>query len=301
MSITSFDELFQQSTNFDQLTKTLKGKKKDYSDDRFWKPTKDKAGNAQAVIRFLPVAKGDDLPFVETYTHAFQGPGGQWYIENCPSTIGKPCPVCEANQALWNSGIDSNKDVARKRKRVQKFIANILVLKDSGNPANEGKVFLFKFGNQIMSKITDAADPKFEGDTKINAFHFKEGANFKLRITKKDKYDNYDSSVFDSQSFLFNGEVEKLKEVWESQYSLKEFTAPEEYKSYDELKTKLTKVLGGKAQAASTIEEEIEGEQIPFAESVETVSGIQSTGETLEGVDLDSLSDDMDTFKSLLE
>lgn len=300
MSINSFDDLFKKSTNFEELTKTLKGKKKDYNDDRFWKATKDKAGNAQAIIRFLPTSKGDELPWVETHTHAFKGPSGQWFIEACPSTIGKPCPVCEANQALWNSGSEEDKNVARSRKRVQKYISNILVVKDPANPANEGKVFLFKFGPQIMGKITDATSPQFEGDAKINPFHFTEGANFKLRISKKDKFDNYEKSVFEEQSTILDGDMDKIKALWESQFSLKEFTDPTQYQSYDQLKAKLDRVLGGSTQGSKSVEDDLLADDIPtFAESNTRATSNSIPGNTLEAEDLGSL-DDLDAFQELL-
>jgi hypothetical protein len=61
--------------------------------DKFWKAEPDAAGNAYAVIRFLPGKTEDDVPFVKTYSHGFKSDSGKWFIEDCPTTIGENCPV----------------------------------------------------------------------------------------------------------------------------------------------------------------------------------------------------------------
>ena len=149
-------------------------------DERFWKLECDKANNGYAVIRFLPAPDGEDLPFVKLYSHAFQGTGG-WYIENSRTTIGEKDPVSEHNSGLWNSGIDSNKEIARKQKRKLTYISNIYVVKDPANPENEGGVFLYKFGKKIFDKLTAAMQPEFEDEESIDPFDFWKGANFKLK------------------------------------------------------------------------------------------------------------------------
>ena len=112
---------------------------KSYVDDRFWKPEIDKSGNGFAVIRFLPPVDGEDVPWARVFNHGFQGPTGLWYIENSLTTLGKKDPVSEYNSQLWNSGIEANKEVARKQKRRLTYISNIYVVTDSKNPQNEGK------------------------------------------------------------------------------------------------------------------------------------------------------------------
>ena len=143
-------------------------------DERFWQPEVDKAGNGMAIIRFLPApaADGDDaLPWVRRFNHAFQGTGG-WLIDNCLTTNSQACPVCEHNSILWNSGIEANKEIVRKQKRKLTYIANILVISDPKNPANEGQVRLYKFGKKIFDKITEAMSPEFADETPLNPFHF---------------------------------------------------------------------------------------------------------------------------------
>ena len=207
--------------------------KKSYVDERIWKPVMDKSGNGFAVIRFLPAVKGEDLPWAKVWNHAFQGPTGQWYIENSLTTLGQNDPVSEMNSAYWNSGVESDKEIARRQKRKLQYFANILVIKDGANPQNEGKVFLYRFGKKIFDKCMEAMQPAFEDETPVNPFDFWEGADFKLKIRKVDGYWNYDKSEFDSPSPLFDDD-EKLEEVWKKQYSLAEFTAPSNFKSYDE-------------------------------------------------------------------
>jgi len=218
--------------------------KKSYTDERLWKPVVDKTGNGYAVIRFLPAVKGEDLPWAKVWNHAFQGPTGQWYIENCLTTQGQNDPVAEMNSAYWNSGVESDKEIARKQKRKLQYFANIYVVQDSANPHNEGKVMLYRFGKKIFDKCMEAMQPAFEDETPMNPFDFWEGAEFKLKIRKVDGYWNYDKSEFSAPSPLVDDD-DKLEEIWEKQYPLAEFTADTNFKSYDELKQRLGVVLAG--------------------------------------------------------
>jgi len=222
-------------------------------DDRLWKPEMDKTGNGYAVIRFLPAPDGEDLPWVKLFSHAFQGPGG-WYIENSLTTIGGKDPIGELNRELWNSGSESDKDIARKQKRKLSFYANIYVVQDKANPQNEGKVFLYKFGKKIFDKIMEAMQPEFEDETPINPFDFWQGANFKLKLKKVAGYWNYDASEFASPSPLLDDD-DAMEAIWKKQYSLTEHVAPDKFKSYDELKKRLDYVLGNKAQARQEAQE----------------------------------------------
>ena len=228
--------------------------KKSYVDERLWKPELDKSGNGYAVIRFLPAVKGEDLPWAKVWNHAFQGPTGQWYIENSLTTINQKDPVSEHNTRLWNTGLESDKEIARKQKRKLQYFSNIYVVSDAKHPENEGKVFLFRYGKKIFDKITAAMSPEFEDEKAINPFDFWEGANFKLKIRKVDGYWNYDKSEFEDTSKLFEDDSEADK-VWKSQYSLAEFTAPTNFKSYDELKTRLDAVLSGTVKVGNVADE----------------------------------------------
>ena len=223
-------------------------------DDRLWKPTMDKSGNGYAVIRFLPAPEGEDLPWAKMFSHAFQGTGG-WYIENSLTTIGQKDPLGELNRELWNSGHDADKETVRKQKRKLSFYANIYVVKDPSNPQNEGQVFLYKFGKKIFDKIMEAMQPEFEDETAINPFDFWQGANFKLKLKKVAGYWNYDSSEFDRVSPLLDDD-DALEAVWRKEYSLSALTAPDQFKTYDELKKRLDYVLGTKPQSSRRSEEE---------------------------------------------
>ena len=217
---------------------------KSYTDDRMWRLEGDKAGNGTATIRFLPRVEGDELPWVRIFSHGFQGPTGKWYIENSLTTLGENDPVGELNTQLWNSGSEANKEIARKQKRKLAFICNILVVSDPKHPENEGKVFLFKFGKKIFDKIMDKARPTFEDEKPVNVFDFWEGANFKLRMRKKDGYANYDESAFMEPSAITDDE-DRLLQIANSQHKLSEFLDRKNFKSYDELKKKLNDVLSG--------------------------------------------------------
>jgi hypothetical protein len=226
-------------------------------DDRLWKPEMDKTGNGFAVIRFLPAPEGEELPWAKMYSHAFQGPGG-WYIENSLTTIGQKDPLGEHNRELWNSGSDADKETVRKQKRKLSYYSNIYVVKDAANPQNEGKVFLFKYGKKIFDKIMEAMQPEFEDETPINPFDFWQGANFKLKIVKKDGYWNYDKSEFDRVSPLLDDD-DALEAIWKKQYSLTALTAPDQFKTYEQLETRLKLVLGQKT-SRPRLDEEVEDE-----------------------------------------
>ena len=268
----SFEDLKKKSgSNFEKLTgelDKLSKKSESYKDDRIWKPELDKASNGYAVIRFLPAPVNEDLPWARVFNHGFKGPGG-WLIDNCPTTLGKKCPVCEANTALWNSGIESDKDIARNRKRRLSYYANILVVSDPKNPENEGKVFLYKFGKKIFDKIIEKIQPEFEDETAIDPFDLWKGANFRLKVRKVAGFINYDKSEFEECSPVAEND-DLIKKVYDSEYALKEFSDESNFKSYDELKTRLTSVLGGSSvstSAETTTEEDFKTPN-PFDSSV---------------------------------
>ena len=238
-----------RGSSIDKLVKaaeavSTKAETKSYGDDRFWKPTRDKAGNGYAVVRFLPAKEGEDLPWVRYWDHGFKGPTGLWYIENSLTSIGQDDPVSESNSVLWNSGRDEDKALARERKRRLHYISNVLVISDPENPQNEGKVFLYQFGKKIFDKIMDVMQPQFADEDPINPYDFWEGADFKIKIRKVEGWVNYDKSEFSKPAALFEGDENRLQEVYDGLYSLQDFLKPENYKTYDELKMKLNRVLG---------------------------------------------------------
>jgi hypothetical protein len=257
----SFEALKRNRADISKLIQaaeaTGSGEQKNYSDDRIWKPTVDKAGNGYAVLRFLPAREGQELPWVRYWDHGFKGPTGQWYIENSLTSIGQTDPVGELNSRLWNSGIEADKEKARAQKRRLHYVANVLVVQDPSAPQNEGKVFLYKFGKKIFDKIMDSMQPDFADETPVNPFDFWEGADFKLKIRQVEGYRNYDKSEFASPSALYDADESRLETVYNQLHDLGEFTDPKNYKSYDELKAKLMRVLGEEATAgAYTVKQE---------------------------------------------
>jgi len=261
----SFASLKKQSSLGSLTAKLVKEVEKSNSpqggDDRLWKPEVDKAGNGYAVIRFLPAPDGEDLPWTRMYSHAFQGPGG-WYIENSLTTMNQKDPVSEYNTQLWNSGIDSDKETARKQKRKLSYYSNIYVVRDPANPQNEGKVMLYKYGKKIHDKILAAMQPEFEDEEPINPFDFWAGADFKLKIKKVAGYWNYDSSEFARPGTLGDFSDDELEAIWTKEYSLEEISAPAQFKTYDELKKRLDYVLGvTKPASRPVVDEEVADEE----------------------------------------
>lgn len=255
MSISIADLRKARSTDFGAISKALTKTNEGKSDDGdFFKLEKDKAGNASAVIRFLPKHPDDELPWVTVYSHAFQGPSGRWFIENSRTTIGEPDPISEANRALWATGNEKDKELARKQKRKTSYIANVLVISDPKNPDNEGKVMRFKFGKKIYEKIMDKAKPTFEDEKPVNVFDAFEGAEFKLRMRQVDGYPNYDTSIFSEPKPIADSD-EEIVAVVNQMKSLKEFVDPKNFKSYDELKRKFDSVMNGAVASSAKAEE----------------------------------------------
>ena len=295
--MSSFANLKRNRSSLDKLTKAIEATTQSSDsnskeDNRFWQPSVDKAGNGMAVIRFLPApaADGDEgLPWIRIFHHGFQGPGG-WLIDNCLTTLNDKCPVCEHNSTLWNSGVEANKDIARKQKRKLSYIANIYVVSDPSNPENEGQIRLFKFGKKIFDKITEAMNPEFADETPVNPFDLWEGANFKLKIRNVEGYRNYDKSEFSEKSALFDGDDDKLEDLWKKEFGLKEFTEKKQFKSYEQLKQRLDKALGFDGSAAA-----------PKTKATDSVATIKDDTDT--SILDKSIADDdeLDYFKNLAE
>jgi hypothetical protein len=278
-----------------ELTKVNGNTESKGSDDRFWTATVDKAGNGYAVIRFLPAPPNEDVPFVRIFDHGFQGPGG-WYIENSLTTIGKQDPVSEYNSKLWNSGIEANKEIARKQKRRLHFVSNIYVVSDSGNPANEGKVFLYKYGKKIFDKLNEAMNPQFADEEAVNPFDLWAGANFKLKIRNVEGYRNYDKSEFEA-SKPFLADDEQLEKVWQSEHSLQEFLDPKNFKSYDELKARLNKALGENPNAEKI--QRAEEQDLPWARTEEAPQQKAAAAPKYAAADEDEDEESLEFFKKL--
>ena len=296
----SFANLKRNSGSLDKLTKAIESINQTNDggkdDDRFWQPSVDKSGNGMAVIRFLPApaVDGDEaLPWVRVFNHGFQGPGG-WLIDNCLTTLNDKCPVCEHNSTLWNSGVEANKEIVRKQKRKLSYIANILVISDPSNRENEGKIKLFKFGKKIFDKLSEAMNPEFEDEKPLNPFDLWTGANFKVKIRNVEGYRNYDKSEFDSPSAVFDGDDDKLEKLWKAEYSLKEFLDKKHFKSYDQIKGRLEKVLG------------LDGAVAIRSKAEDTVASLKSESPFKDDDEVPNMKSDVDEddlkfFKNLAE
>jgi hypothetical protein len=270
MKKSNFQDLLSKAENLN------KSETKSGPDERLWKPEVDKAGNGYAVIRFLPAPDGEDLPWAQVWSHAFQGPGG-WYIENSLTTLGKKDPVSDLNRELWNAGAEGSpqRDQARKQKRKLNYYSNIYVVKDSANPSNEGRVFLYRYGKKIFDKIMESMQPAFEDETPVNPFDFWKGADFKLKITRVAGFWNYDKSEFAEASTLGGFNDKELEALWKEEHSLAAFTADDQFKSYEDLKFRLESTLKGnytKPVDAETFGEEVESTPAPVASAPASVN-----------------------------
>lgn len=285
-----------------QVDKLNTGTKNERDDERFWKPTLNKkTETGYAVIRFLPTGEGWDDEYVQVFSHAFQGPGGQWFIQNCPTTIGRKCPCCENNSKDWATGDKQKQNTVRDRKRKLSYYANVYVIKDPDSPENEGTVRIFKFGKKIFEKIEAALKPKFQDDTPINPFDFWQGADFKLKVLKKDGYWNYDSSEFSNPSEFLGGDDDELEKVYNQLHDISTFLSEENFKSYSELQSNLDRALGIASAQPKTrnidpeLQEEID-EEYEKVNSQTTSPKISSNVDDDEDEDVD---DALDYFSKL--
>ena len=276
----SFEKFKAMQSNenkiFESLVKEVeKAQKKDYAPDpRFWKPTfNEKTGTAAAIIRFLPAIDGESVPYVGYYMHNFRASpnAGPVFKEKCPTSIGRDdCAVCLANRELMEINEEKNKPLVSIRKRKLVYVSNIYVVADSKNPEAEGKVFLYAYGSTIFEKISQALHPKFESDPKFNPFHMVGGANFKMKVyyekVGQSNMPQYDQSSFDSVSPLFTDE-KKAYEVWQKEYPLAPFIDPTTFKSYEELKKQLDRIVNWKSRpktGSTEAKEEALAEDVPF-------------------------------------
>ena len=247
--------------NRGKLKKTvekLKDQKPDYIDDRFWKPTVDKAGNSEAIIRFLPQKDLEVAPIIMYFGHGFKHKG-KWFFENCPSTIQKDCPSCEYAQPLWEKFNESNKDSdkakASKFSRGRNYVANILVLKDPAKPENEGKVFLYRFGTKINSKILGKIAPESELEEAVLVYDLWEGQNFLVKVKKVGGYQNYDDSKFYDKICAVGKNDGAIEKIYDQIRPLLEFTDPKAFKPYEDLKKKFLRILSGDAMPSADDED----------------------------------------------
>lgn len=295
MSFKDLKSRLQNSTNsMDKIKSRIdeETKKTDYNDDRYWKFDVDASGNGMAIIRFLPEPEGEEFPYVKYYNHSFQGDNKKWYIQRSLTSLGRgvPDPVAESNSKLWETGIEANQNIARKRKRHLKYVSNIYIISDKKNPENEGKVMLWEYGPAIYKLIADAISPPEEFEEEpLNPFDFWNGADFKLKayLDSSSGYRKYDKSSFSNPSPLLGGDDEKLEEVYNSLHSLEAEVADDKYKSYDELKKMFDIVVGN---VTSTPPQKDVGED----DDEEDVSSFDS-------IDSSPSSDDDDDYMSFLE
>ena len=266
MSFASLKKAASKGSTLSKLTQEIEKLNQPQTtgaDERLWKPELDKSGNGYAVIRFLPAPDGEDMPWAKIWSHSFKGPGGQWYIENSLTTIGKDDPVGEMNRELWNSGRESDKATARTQKRKLSYYSNIYVVSDPAHPENEGRVFLYRYGKKIFDKLVEAMQPAFADETPLDPFNLWKGADFKVKIRKVDGYWNYDKSEFAAPATLGKLDDTELEEIWKKSYSLAEFEAPKNFKSYEQLKSRLNLVLGKSAPRTAPVVDESEEEVVP--------------------------------------
>ena len=252
MSFADFKKRVQGSDSLDKIKSKIEsdGGTASYNDERYWKLSVDSSGSGMAVIRFLPEPAGEDFPYVTWFEHSYKNEEtSKWYIERSLTSLGRgtPDPMSEANNILWETGIDSNRKLASKRARKKTYVSNIYVIKDTANPENEGKVMLYKYGKTIYKMIEDSINPPATFDDEpLNPFDLWDGADFKLKayIDSSSGYRSYGKSGFANPAPLLGGDDKVLEEIYNQLHSLEAENSDDKYKTYDELSKQLDLVLG---------------------------------------------------------
>jgi hypothetical protein len=291
-----FASFKKNKKNFIEKAKNMNMPKKDFNDNRFWTPTKDDAGNGEALFRFLPQKDVDKAPIILYYQHFFKE-RGKYFVEKCPTTWDMPCPICDYVNPMWDSGIKEDEDNAMKFGRKRQFISNIYMIKDPGNPENNGKVFLFKLGVKIFDKIMDKINPSSELDDEVMVQDLWEGMNFKLKVKKVYGYANYESSEFSGTICPVAQTDDEIEVIYNQIYSLDEFTDDKDCKTEKYLSDKFTKITGIKFAGTGTVakktEEKVVEEKSEVIEKSEPDFSPDETKDTTKDV-VEDKEDDLD-------
>jgi len=275
--------------DWSSINNRIKNRKKKFkADERIFVPTFNEQNQAKVTMRMLD-SRDTELPYAEQAGHFFNDVGG-WFIDNCPSSIGEKCPVC---QDLYdNNYYETDNDLYYDRKKNTYFYTNVLIVEDKNNRENEGKVFILKFGAKIMEKVDGAID-----DDKL-IWDADEGVNFIYSAKKKGKMSNYDASYF-SDAVTSIDEYGKIDAILDLRHDLAGFTDPSEYKSEEELKKKYFKVIGEDADATSKPKRTRKVQDDDDVEEEEIVDDVDDADVGDE--DMISESDDDDAFFDDLE
>ena len=251
--------------NFDNLMSANGGKnpfedtsKSFARDERFYVLGKDENGSGSALIAFLPDAHKHIIQRVYKINSSIVKNGKKRFCaEYSPSTIGLPDPFQEEWARRYNAG---DKDGARQFARTVRYITNIKVIKDPANPENEGKIFLYDMSQSMSAKIQKALSPSEAdmqlGEERMEVYNPIAGYIFTLKCVKgANGIPSYDASSFKPLGpnktiyGTYTNDTEKaeiiqkiISDIKENTYDLGEFSRPEAYLSYEELKDKFNYV-----------------------------------------------------------
>lgn len=193
--------------------------RKSYKVENVFTPTY-KDGKFSVILRFLPSHPDEIKPFVENRTHMFKVNGDQWFGCDCLGKFGKPCPICEYNREQFKK---YGKEEGRARsfgKARSKYVCNVLVVRNANNTEQEGKVYRFEFGAQIMKMISEAMTEKDDGlsvTPAINPFDWTLGANFVYEGVQSSNGPKLDASHFGPQQAINKWTGKGYKELTEAE------------------------------------------------------------------------------------
>lgn len=241
-----FKKFMKQQNKVADKLRSLTDKKPSYIDEREWRPTIDKMGNGEALIRFLPQQDPSKAPIILNLYHRIKR-NGKFYNEPCPLMYGKDCPSDQFAQPYWDEDTKESKKIASTYSKKRSYIANILVINDPKMPENNGKVFIYKFGVKIFDKIAAKISPKSEIDEPLDVLNFMSGHNFKVKIKKVGDWSNYDDCEFVATPSPVAKSESEMEAIYNKIYSLDEFENVK-VKPYDELKKKFIEVIGDEAK-----------------------------------------------------
>lgn len=293
-----FDKLMTDvKGNFETKKKTTK----DFSDSRFIKVTRDENKNGSLILRFIPDQNG--LGVVPVYKHWGKKSDGngntRFFIAECPTTIDEKCPYCEKYMNAWKIDDKATIESLKQGKRSEKFITNVVVVKDPGNPENNGRVMLFEYGWKISKLIEDIMNGDEEAEVDpVNIYHPMKGANLHIKQSPQGEYISYDGSKFLSPS-AFVEDMDELQPFLDRTHDLNEFLDPKKFESYEELEKKLFKYENGYELESSSKQTKTESEQEPVAPATKKVAPKKPTKPAPKKAEPEIEDDDDDFFNDL--
>jgi hypothetical protein len=158
--------------------------------------------NYKSVLRLVPNVKDVSKSKIQKFIYFFDTGTEKFYVD-CPSNLDakKKNIITEAYFATWKHDSATIREISKQFKRKPYFWCLALINEDKQHPELEGKIKIFRFGNQIDDLIVKQNEES-PGKSKVNVFNPFTGKDLYLDIRNKKIGDNdqtmttYEDSYF---------------------------------------------------------------------------------------------------------